>query len=170
MKKITPADINSDISLAAVCGLFCPSCGVYQATVENDATRLEMIARRLGQTVEETRCTGCRSDALSLHCRHCAFVKCAAEKSILFCGECGQYPCEELKTFQGQAPHRAELWKNHQRIVEAGWEQWFEEMKNHYACPECNTINSAYDPACRQCSHIPSSKYSETNHGQKPVA
>jgi ribosomal protein L40E len=64
-----------------------------------------------------------------------------------------------LKSFQAQAPHRIELWKSQERIKEAGYEKWSAEMIEHYSCPECHTLNSAYDLACRKCGANPSCAY-----------
>jgi hypothetical protein len=55
-------------------------------------------------------------------------MKCSTEKGIDFCGQCPEYPCADLKTFQAQAPHRSELWKSQERIKEAGYEKWYAEM------------------------------------------
>ena len=156
-------ETKTNLQTAAVCGLFCPACGVYQATVENDTPRLETIAKRLNQTVAETRCLGCRSDVLSLHCRECQFVSCARSKNINFCGACADFPCDPLKEFQQKAPHRAELWQNQARIADAGWEKWFEEMKQHYACGACQTLNGAYDQKCRQCGQVPANNFTRNN-------
>jgi predicted RNA-binding Zn-ribbon protein involved in translation (DUF1610 family) len=51
------------------------------------------------------------------------------------------------------------LWANQERIKEAGYETWFEEMIEHYSCPQCHTINSAYDLTCRKCGTDPSCAY-----------
>ena len=76
-----------------------------------------------------------------------------------FCGQCPEYPCADLKTFQAARPHRVELWKSQERIREAGYETWYAEMVAHYSCPACHTMNSAYDPACRKCGETPSCAY-----------
>lgn len=150
--------IKPDKTKAAVCGLFCPSCTVYIATHE-DPERLKAIASRSNVPVEEMECDGCRSDRLNLFCRtRCKMKKCAAEKGIDFCGSCGEYPCPELKEFQSLMPHRKELWNSQQRIKEAGWDTWFEEMTELYSC-SCGAINSAYDLKCRKCGNEPSCKY-----------
>ena len=147
---------------AAVCGLFCPSCTLFIATLE-DPERLKRLAVSLNQTIEESHCEGCRSENKTNYCKKCKMVDCASEKGIEFCGECIKYPCEEIKTFQALKPHRIDLWQSQQRIKEAGYEQWYEEMVEHYSCPECNTINSAYDLACRKCGNIPSCSYVRIN-------
>jgi predicted RNA-binding Zn-ribbon protein involved in translation (DUF1610 family) len=63
-------------------------------------------------------------------------------------------------------PHRLELWESQQRIKEIGFEAWFEEMIRHYSCPDCGTINSAYDRVCRSCGRDPSCPYVE-RHGEE---
>jgi hypothetical protein len=148
-----------DRRLAAVCGLFCPSCTAYIGA-HHDPSRLETLAKRFGQPVEKLMCNGCRSEKRSYYCENiCKMYKCAADKGVAFCGECSEYPCEELKTFRGEVPHRIELWKSQQRIKEAGFETWYQEMVEHFSCRACGTINSAYDAACWKCGAAPSCDY-----------
>ena len=85
--------------------------------------------------------------------------KCAAEKGVDFCGQCPEYPCKELQSFQAERPHRIELWKSQERIREAGYETWYAEMLEHFSCPKCGTLNSAYDMKCRKCREEPSCAY-----------
>jgi hypothetical protein len=85
--------------------------------------------------------------------------KCAAAKGIDFCGDCPDYPCDELKEFQEKMPHRIELWDAQKRIKEKGCKVWYSEMVQHYSCQNCGTLNSAYDLSCRKCSQTPSCEY-----------
>lgn len=148
-----------DKKLAAICGLFCPACSLYIGTSEKP-DRLKAMARRMNRPVEDLECQGCRAEKRSFFCRNiCKMSSCAAEKGIEFCGECDEYPCLELKAFQAERPHRIELWEAHQRIREVGYETWYAEMVEHYSCPECGTINSAYDASCHQCGATPSCAY-----------
>ena len=148
-----------DKRLAAVCGLFCPSCTVFIGTSE-DPERLRMIAERFQKPVKEAKCQGCRTEKRCFYCREiCIMSKCALERGIEFCGECDDYPCKDLKAFQAEAPHRIELWKYHERIRESGYEKWYMEMLDHFSCPECRTLNSAYDLKCRNCGAEPSCGY-----------
>lgn len=150
---------------AAVCGLFCPACTVFIGTRE-DPERLEAIAERVHQPIEELQCDGCRSGKRCFYCRErCTMEKCAQGKGVDFCGECDEYPCEALRTFQAEMPHRIELWKSQERIRDAGYETWYAEMIGHYSCPECHTLNSAYDLKCRKCGKEPSCGYAN-QHGQ----
>lgn len=156
------ADANlsaPDKRRAAVCGLFCPACTIFIGTNE-DPERLKRSAERLGRGVDEVQCEGCRSEKRCFYCREkCKTATCAQERGVDFCGECHEYPCEDLKTFQAEMPHRIELWKSQERIKEVGYEKWYAEMIDHYSCPACGTINSAYDKACRKCGTIPSCAY-----------
>lgn len=154
-------DLEDKKRVSAVCGLFCPACTVYIGTTE-EPQRLEAIAKRFGQPIEAWQCQGCRSGKRSYFCENlCTMAGCAAQKGLAFCGECDEYPCEDLKKFQAERPHRLELWESQERIAEVGYSQWFEEQMAHYSCPDCRTINSAYDLACRACGREPSCGYVE---------
>ncbi|HNT74663.1 MAG TPA: DUF3795 domain-containing protein [Anaerolineae bacterium] len=147
-----------DKTLAAVCGLFCPACTIYIGSME-DPERLAKSAARSGRTVVDTECHGCRAEKRMAYCATCKMAACAAERGLDFCGACSEYPCAELTAFQAARPHRLELWEAQARIREVGYEQWIAEMLEHYACPACGTLNSAYDLTCRRCGHDPGSAY-----------
>ncbi|HEY6837282.1 MAG TPA: DUF3795 domain-containing protein [Geobacteraceae bacterium] len=154
-----------DKRLAAVCGLYCGACALFIATAE-DAERLGQLAARLGLSVEEARCYGCGSDHRSAFCRSCARAACAAERGVEFCGFCTAYPCEDLRKFQAERPHRIELWDDLARIRTIGCEAWLRQIPANYTCPQCRTINSAYDLACRKCGNAPSCDY-VAEHGEE---
>jgi hypothetical protein len=157
--KENKSPAKPDKRLAAVCGLFCPACTIYIGTHE-DPERLKVIALRTNRSAEKLTCEGCRSEKRCFYCDSiCTMAKCAAGKGVDFCGECGEYPCKDLKAFQAEMPHRSELWKSQARIKEVGYERWYEEMVEHFSCKKCRTINSAYDLACRKCGTTPSCTY-----------
>lgn len=155
--------MKPDKSLVSVCGLFCPGCGVFYSTKENNEPHLQRLADRMNIPVNEMRCNGCRTDAKTSFCRNCFMYKCASEKGIDFCGECQDYPCHELKDFQSKMPHRVEIWKSQEEIKKVGWEAWFNKMAVYYSCPECSTINGWYDMKCRSCGHEPGSDFVREN-------
>ena len=150
---------------AAVCGLFCPGCTIYIGSTE-EPDRLARTAGRFNVSIEEARCYGCRSDVNSFYCQACEIKKCADERGVEFCAFCEDYPCTMLKEFQAQLPHRAELFEDGERVREVGFDQWFEEVRARYTCPECSTINSAYDLSCRKCGNDPGSPFAE-RHREK---
>ena len=127
--------IAPDKKLAAICGLFCPSCSLFIASTQ-DPARLRAISERFGIAPEELECRGCRSDKRGFYCReHCKMTECAAERGLDFCGACPEFPCADLKAFQAQMPHRLELWDSQRRITEVGYEQWYLEMLEHNRTP-----------------------------------
>jgi predicted RNA-binding Zn-ribbon protein involved in translation (DUF1610 family) len=131
---------------------------IYIAAHETPEYR-QRVADLRGQSVEELLCEGCRSNQRYKYCDTCKMYTCAAGKGLNFCGECDQFPCADLREFQAARPHRLELWQSQQRIREVGVEQWFSEMQAHFACPQCGTLNSAYNLSCRQCGAAPASEY-----------
>jgi len=136
----------------AYCGLFCESCGVYIATINNDQEELERIATMMKTTKEEIVCKGCRSDTLSRHCRNCFFKQCARNKKIDFCEECKEFPCVKLIEFQKEMPHRAELFESARYRKENGLQKWLKKMEHDYSCPVCGYINSPYYKKCKNCN------------------
>ena len=159
MVRTSKSDHTPDKRLAAVCGLFCPACSILIGTRE-DPQRLEILARRFQLPVEKLQCNGCRSEKRCFYCESkCIMTACAAAKGVDFCGECAEYPCKELTAFQAAMPHRIELWRSQSRIKEVGYERWYTEMIEHYSCSQCETLNSAYDIACRKCGSTPSCAY-----------
>jgi len=151
---------KDDKNLAAVCGLYCEACTLFIAAKE-DPERLKRLAAQFQISEEATKCYGCRSDKRLPYCQKCKMFACAAEKGIDFCSECTDYPCNDLKLFQSERPHRIELWDNLERIKAIGYQQWLKEIRKHYTCPQCSTINSAYDLKCRKCGEEPSCDYVE---------
>lgn len=145
-------------NLASVCGLYCGACSVFLASGE-DSPRLAQLATRLRQTVEETRCEGCRSDRRSRHCQACRFSVCAGQRGLAFCGECVDYPCAELDAFLKAMPHRRDVPVDVARIAAVGAAAWLAEVPARYACSVCGTINSAYDLACRACGSEPGNAF-----------
>ena len=157
-----PASIPN---VAAVCGLPCEACSLYIAT-HHDPARLPILAARWKMPVEVMHCDGCRAERRSFYCQTCELFTCAAERGLAFCIECDEYPCKALDDFRGQAPHRAEIYANLDRIRDAGVETWLAETRGRYSCPSCGTINSAYDLKCRSCGHTPSCAYVEAHQDE----
>ena len=87
--------------------------------------------------------------------------ECSVKKSIDFCFECADYPCEDILSFHASRPHRIEIRDAQEYMKNAGFQSWFSEMVEHYSCRSCRTLNSAYDLPCRTCSTEPSCRYVE---------
>lgn len=163
MGKFEECFCKPDLKLAAVCGHFCTSCTLFIG-VQEDPERLKVLAERLHRSIDELTCYGCRSEKKSFYCNTvCKMKKCADDRGVSFCSECTDYPCAEFKAFEAEAQDRIEVGKDLGRIKEVGYEQWYQEMVEHYSCPKCHTINSAHDMVCRKCGAEPSCNYVKLN-------
>ncbi|NDP28471.1 MAG: DUF3795 domain-containing protein [Flavobacterium sp.] len=147
----------SNTELAAVCGLYCGSCGIFLATQENDSEKILQYAIVLNQTIDETLCDGCGAKRKSFHCsKMCTFIDCKLKKGVVSCVECEDFPCKSLIEFKSKMPHRIEIIQSQNRMKEIGIENWIIEMQAYFSCPDCKTMNSAYEITCRNCGETPS--------------
>ena len=151
-------DAPAVAATAAVCGLYCDACSIYIGSHE-DPKRLALFASRMGWSVEDAYCDGCRAERRTPYCRACTMYACALGRGLDFCSECADFPCAELEDFQRERPHRIELYDCLARIGEVGVGAWMEEARQRYACPSCSTLNSAYDLKCRHCGYEPANAY-----------
>lgn len=158
MQKEAKCSGELDKALAAVCGLYCEACTLFIATKE-DPVRLKGLAARFQLSEEAIKCYGCRSSKRGHYCEKCKMFSWAAERGIDFCVECEDYPCSDLKQFQSERPHRIELWDDLEQIKDMGYKYWLNKVRQNYICPQCQTINSAYDLNCRKCDQEPSCDY-----------
>lgn len=85
----------------AFCGDDCSCCSRYVATIRDDPSELKRVAdlwirvgwRDEGTKPEEMICHGCTSVEW---CRYDNIRECAKVMGIKNCGECAQYPCDEI--------------------------------------------------------------------------
>ena len=147
---------------AGICGLYCEGCTAFIGT-KDDPSRLNYLANRMGAGIEDMKCEGCRSNVLSGYCRTCSIKACANERGVDFCVECEKYPCQEIKSFQSQRPHRAEIFASLEYVKANGLEEWYQKMNEDYSCKSCGKINSAYDVKCRNCGNTPGNDFVKRN-------
>ena len=77
---------------------------------------------------QNMNCAGCRNenDLIS----DCPTRICAAERGFLHCGECGEFPCEELKNFYNNGnPMRLQAYHNMLEIIEIGADEWLKRKE-----------------------------------------
>lgn len=70
-------------TLPAFCGLRCDDCSFREAT----------------------NCPGCRTAKGQLFWGPCALAQCCLEKGHDHCGQCADFPCEQLRAFSYDAEH-----------------------------------------------------------------
>ena len=94
----------------AYCGLDCESCEARLATVNNDATLRQKVAKEWSDlngveiTPEMINCVGCRIDgAKTPYCESlCPIRSCAMSRGLETCGACGEKGrCEKLGAITG---------------------------------------------------------------------
>ena len=82
--------------MIAYCGLDCEKCDAYIATINDDQTLREKIAKawsELNQVPilpEHINCQGCRTEGVkTVFCESlCEIRQCALKKSVKTCGDC----------------------------------------------------------------------------------
>jgi len=131
-----------DNNLVAPCGIYCGACRQYLLWKKD---LLEERGYKMG-------CKGCR-----IRNKNCAFIRrdCPAlkKKELDYCYECEQFPCQKLQKIDSQYQERysVNLVENLKRIEETGVEQWLQEQKRLYTCPECGGEICVHDAECYDC-------------------
>lgn len=107
--------------LIACCGLDCEKCDAYIATKNNDDELRRKTAELWSElnnapiTPEMINCEGCRTEGQKTpFCESmCEIRKCAMEKCIETCGQCGSKDgCQSLNSFLANSPEAAENLSN----------------------------------------------------------
>jgi hypothetical protein len=133
-----------DINLAAPCGLYCGICRQFLVLKKG---LFEEKGLKRG-------CEGCR-----IRHKNCAFIRrdCPALKKdeIDFCYECEKFPCDNLKKIDKGYRERwsVSLIENLKRIKSIGAEEWLQEQKELYTCPECGGEICLHDTECFDCGY-----------------
>lgn len=134
------------------CGLNCGACPVGMANELDDDDALTRMAEEWKRKREELACTGCRTDVTAEFCTRCEMRKCAMERDLDFCFQCGDYPCDVITRFRNDdAPHHSAVFSNLAKIREKGVETWLREEKERWACTGCGTRFTWYDETCTEC-------------------
>ena len=119
----------------APCGLDCFNCHFYAAREDQGARRLvESMSQQYNIPVETMLCEGCRSHdgriPLQKHVfgegHRCAAYECSKDKGYKFCGDCDQFPCDNLHPYAdkaGELPHNIKVF-NLCLINKLGLEKW----------------------------------------------
>jgi hypothetical protein len=91
------------------------------------------MAERFHLPIEQARCGGCRNDGGTISflgdAEPCEVFKCASGRSIAFCCECADFPCDHLHPYADRASSRTHNIKlfNLCLIRKLGVERWARE-------------------------------------------
>ena len=94
------------------CGLICSECPAYIATQNNDDQARAKVAEKWSKEfggsfqASDINCDGCVSNGARVfgYCGQCEIRSCGIGRGLANCGECGEYGCEKITKFFGQAP------------------------------------------------------------------
>ena len=96
----------------AYCGLFCGGCKNYK---------------------ENMNCMGCRFEEELV--TDCPTRACAADRGLLYCGDCEEFPCPSLKEFyEDGIRHHGMALQNVLRIRDIGPDNWLAEQEKEHTC------------------------------------
>jgi hypothetical protein len=127
------------------CGLYCPGCGVFQATIEGPG-----LSAGDGSVM---RCLGCNSEVLTKWCANCELKDCARDLGFRYCGECGKFPCEKFVRFRDdrEYPYHQDTPAMMERLSVVGLEAWCAEQDARWNCPSCGARFDWFATACPKC-------------------
>ncbi len=93
--------------LVGCCGFKCYSCAAYEGNIHSEEERNTVCGKwntyfQYPITPEQMHCDGCACGAdrenPMIH-SECEFLRCAREKNLSRCQECGDYPCGPLREY-----------------------------------------------------------------------
>ena len=92
----------SDYEALSYCGIFCGDCKNFKKNMN---------------------CQGCRNEPTMVD--DCPTRTCAVSRNLLHCGECKEFPCEELDKFYNDgSPQHLSAYHNMKKIIELGADNW----------------------------------------------
>ncbi len=140
---------RTELAKLAYCGLYCGACRLFLAT---QAGTLEELAESHGVSARKLRCTGCRTDQVSVYCLNCSMKKCAAAQELTSCADCAQFPCRVLMAFDRDGvPHHQGVVESLQACHASGPEAWLRAQAARNTCAGCGASLSYYDERCPSC-------------------
>jgi len=149
MKRLNP--ISEE--LIAPCGMNCAICSRYLAYVNN---------------LKRSQCIGCRpkNKRCAYLFKKCTGINNTSKGDAVFCFECGQYPCEQIKRIDARYRNNygMSMINNLEYIKDKGIGKFIKEQYKKYRCAKCGGLISIHNGKCFRCDTI--TKLVE-KHGQK---
>ena len=100
-------------------------------------------------------CDGCLNSDKGKpeHCRKCKIKECVIKKSLSYCFECSEFPCELIKNLEKSynKRYRVSLMGNNRFVQTFVLERFMAQQKEKYTCPKCGGIISIHDGECSEC-------------------
>jgi hypothetical protein len=114
----------NDRTRFAVCGIDCMTCSIHLRTEEE----LE-YQKSKNRDPAKVACDGCRSDRNSCHWgKDCPLLNCCLyERGLEFCGECPDFPCDEVRRWAGEWEHHKIAVEKMKELKALGKETWIRQ-------------------------------------------
>jgi len=123
------------LQMTAPCGLDCFNCHYYLAhESEKSMNEVKRISEKHHMPVEILLCKGCRNHdgkiPLQKHAfgedHYCAAYECCKQKGLKFCGDCDDFPCDNLHPYADMAEELPHNYKVYSLclIRKMGLEEW----------------------------------------------
>jgi len=121
--------------MTAPCGLDCFNCHFYLAPRDKEAMNtVKKLSEEFNIPFEIMLCNGCRNHngqiPLQKHvfgdAHRCAAYECSQGKGFRYCGDCDEFPCDNLHPYAdkaGDLPHNIKVF-NLCLIKKMGLEEW----------------------------------------------
>lgn len=149
--------------LLGACGLYCGACNHFRASFPEGNHLIEK-ARNEGRSTDGFTCQGCRSNRLYMHpgCAECEIRECADTKGLLHCGQCSEFPCEQIVAFINDGHiHHLNLESQIQKLNKLGPEGWLTEQIHRWTCSQCGAPFTWYEEHCNSCGSLVDSIFSD---------
>jgi hypothetical protein len=127
----------NQILLIAPCGMNCSICTAYLR--------------------ERNKCPGCRGvdidkprTRVKCKIKKCEFLQ---KAGTMFCFQCDSFPCDRLKHFDERyrTKYSMSMIENLEHIRKDGIQQFIEDEKAQWACPECGGTICVHKRYCYNC-------------------
>ncbi len=110
------------------CGIYCGGCSNFK---------------------EKVNCQGCREEKSLLE--DCPTRACAIQKGIMYCGECNDFPCEQLSGFYNDGvKHHQLAHQNSLMMKKAGVDNWLRMQEAKHIC-DCGNRLNWFKNQCPKC-------------------
>lgn len=125
------------LQMTAPCGLDCFNCHFFLAQEDQKTmSMVEKLAEEYNMPVEIMLCRGCRPHNAQIplqkhafgEAHRCAAYECSRNKGVKICGDCDQFPCDNLHPYAdkaGDLPHNIKVF-NLCLINKMGLKKWAE--------------------------------------------
>jgi hypothetical protein len=141
--------VKADLRYDSYCGLYCGACPILKANVEGTVvTKAEEWELPAADLV----CNGCKSKINAGLSADCVMRLCAQDHGLESCGDCDDFPCGTIQTFERDGyPHHTLVIANQRAICMYGVDAWLEKQKERWSCPKCGEGFTWYEEECAKC-------------------